>query len=322
MPTPKPSYAGEIDIGADVKNLSQYPNESEVVFSPLANIEVEGKPIHEKLRGSNGLVRDALVIDARVNANSKNLTREELEAKRQELLISSLNNSLLEIKRDLKQMVSEGLWQNAGGPIVKSEENANKIMKLIIQEVQKTIKYYNEVETGTYLDDATYQLALQDAAVLPRVAKGKFKYWQKSDSVNVNNFKVLSMWKVEAMNVGQQWVEYREEREQWVKHRKERSANKGEDDRDDKDDTQAGSVGDKGKLVELAHTIVMSEGLVPELPRKDTEKASSDEPQIERSASGTERGSIDKKIDTISGVERNTALIRMLRLETMRGCSC
>jgi hypothetical protein len=61
--------AGRIDIGADIKFLSQYPGESEYLFPPLSCLEVEG---HPRLEG------DVVIFPLRVNLCSKGLTLKSL----------------------------------------------------------------------------------------------------------------------------------------------------------------------------------------------------------------------------------------------------
>ena len=55
--------------------LSQYPDESEILFPPLSNIEVEGFPRVEALADGG----EVLLINARININLRSLSRKELE---------------------------------------------------------------------------------------------------------------------------------------------------------------------------------------------------------------------------------------------------
>jgi len=99
---------GQVDKGADISQLSQYPGEAEVLFPPHSNIEVEGMP---RLEMSDN--RSIMVLSVRVSVSLKNLTREELEAKRKDLFIPTLHNTVLEAKRDIDAVVN-GMPHSAG----------------------------------------------------------------------------------------------------------------------------------------------------------------------------------------------------------------
>ena len=70
-------HVGQIDRGANLSWLSQYPKEEEVLMPPLSNLEVVGSPIIET--SSSGPV---LVIPLRVNVNIKSSTIEEVLKRR------------------------------------------------------------------------------------------------------------------------------------------------------------------------------------------------------------------------------------------------
>ena len=204
---------GEIDIGADVRNLSQYPNENEVVFPPLSNIEIEGQP---RIEESTGGKREVLVMKARINVNLKSLTREELEARRYDVVMNSLHNTKLEVERDLASQVENIRVESKNG-FDKGRANGWKIRELIVNEVADVVAHYASTDTSQYNEDYAYQLALQDATNLPRVAMGKFKYWLETPGVFPINFHSMSMWKVDSMKMGQAWARYLKEKEEQAK---------------------------------------------------------------------------------------------------------
>jgi len=87
---------GQVDRGASLSWLSQYPSEEEVVMPPLSNLEVVGDI---KLEASpQGLVR---VVPMRLNVNAKSMVMEELQARRHLIHLSMVENLLAETKRDL-----------------------------------------------------------------------------------------------------------------------------------------------------------------------------------------------------------------------------
>jgi hypothetical protein len=86
----------QVDKGADIGKMSQYPSECEILFPPMTNLEVEGEPrmmIHEG--------RTVMVLTVRPNVSLANQTREQLDAKRADLFLPTLDNVLLEAHRDV-----------------------------------------------------------------------------------------------------------------------------------------------------------------------------------------------------------------------------
>ena len=84
--------AGRVDLGADLKWLSQYPGESEYLFPPLTCLEVVGEPrVHE------GVV----ILPLRANVNLKCLTLEQLKERRKHLHMAMLKNLQEEIGIEL-----------------------------------------------------------------------------------------------------------------------------------------------------------------------------------------------------------------------------
>ena len=61
---------GQVDRGASLSWLSQYPKENEILFPPLSNLEIIGSPRLEKV--GRKLV---LILSIRLNVNLKCLTR-------------------------------------------------------------------------------------------------------------------------------------------------------------------------------------------------------------------------------------------------------
>jgi hypothetical protein len=72
---------GDIDRGASLSFLSQYPNESEILIPPLSYLEVTGEPFLEPTEKG-----DVWVYPARINCNLKSqvLFRERWREKEME----------------------------------------------------------------------------------------------------------------------------------------------------------------------------------------------------------------------------------------------
>jgi hypothetical protein len=75
----------DIDRGASLSFLSQYPNEDEVLIPPLSYLEVIGEPFF--LHTDKG---DVTVYPARINCNLKSQTIEEIKGHRQKEILAML----------------------------------------------------------------------------------------------------------------------------------------------------------------------------------------------------------------------------------------
>ena len=67
---------GMVDRGADLRKISQYPNEKEISFAPLTGIEVVSTRVEESV----------LVLDTRLSCNLMSLTIDEVSLKRYKVL--------------------------------------------------------------------------------------------------------------------------------------------------------------------------------------------------------------------------------------------
>ena len=97
---------GQIDRGASISWLSQYPHEDEFLMPPLSNLEVVSKPKLEKTVDG-----DIVVVKLRININLKSKTMEELRETRQRLHIATLQNLISEtmMKLQIKEITHPSL---------------------------------------------------------------------------------------------------------------------------------------------------------------------------------------------------------------------
>ena len=65
---------GQVDRGAPLRWVSQYPGEDEIVMPPLSNLEVVGDARMEET--DKGVI---MVVPLRINVNLKSLTMDELQ---------------------------------------------------------------------------------------------------------------------------------------------------------------------------------------------------------------------------------------------------
>jgi hypothetical protein len=162
--------AGRIDIGADIKFLSQYPGEAEYLFPPLSCLEVNGDP---RIEG------DVIVFPLRVNLCSKGLTLEEL-VKRRKVLHSAMIKNLTE-ELDVESSPSSLLSINAPTTQGKKEEEMLEyrsmsqgekdevVIKLksarveVLKEFEEKIKDHEKYGQEEFNVDAKYKLLTAEA---------------------------------------------------------------------------------------------------------------------------------------------------------------
>jgi len=87
----------QIDRGASLSWLSQYPNEEEVLLPPLSNLEVKSEPKMMVFQG-----KAIQVFEMQLNLNLEILKREEHEGSRKALHLVSVHSMHLEVRRDLR----------------------------------------------------------------------------------------------------------------------------------------------------------------------------------------------------------------------------
>ena len=106
---------GAIDIGAELKSISQYPGENELLFGPLSNLEVVGFPRVEMFHG-----KPLFVIPLDININLKSQTIQELVERRKNMLMALVQNMKREIDFDISIVVGSagaGTDENIDFPI-------------------------------------------------------------------------------------------------------------------------------------------------------------------------------------------------------------
>ena len=91
---------GQVDRGADISWLSEFPHEQEIVFPALSNIEFIGKAYREVT--AEGFI---LVFKIRISANSRGYTLEEIRETPKVQFLNFLENSVRETKETLKSMI-------------------------------------------------------------------------------------------------------------------------------------------------------------------------------------------------------------------------
>ena len=109
---------GDIDRGASLSFLSQYPNEEEILIPPLSHLEVVDEPFFMKTAKG-----DVKVYRARINCNLKSQTIEEIVAHRQKEVLAMLPYLDGALRRDVN-LVAAALFADRVKEIEKKYERA------------------------------------------------------------------------------------------------------------------------------------------------------------------------------------------------------
>eukprot|EP00966_Prymnesium_polylepis_P130877 3026952-Prymnesium_polylepis.1 len=89
---------GMVDRGADIGWLSQYPHEAEVLFAPLAGLEVQ----------SSRIDGEVVVLEIRLSINLSSATMDQVIAKRHKLLCEMADNLVLEARQITNEARANG----------------------------------------------------------------------------------------------------------------------------------------------------------------------------------------------------------------------
>lgn len=133
---------GQINRGASLNWVSQFPCEDEILISPLSNLEainaghVEPRSISRIVQGNKTQTQvDVLIIPLRLNVNLKSKTIEELIATRKSLHLHALDILIMETRRELEEKV-------------KLSEDINVIISVFEEfrkvEISKPASYFND----------------------------------------------------------------------------------------------------------------------------------------------------------------------------------
>jgi len=111
--------AGRVDVGANIKFLSQYPGEEEYLMPPLSCLEVAGNPWVDKVFDGKSF-SELVVLPMRVNVNLKSATTDDLLRRRKMLHMATANNLREELQYHLETNldgVLEMLMSRAAGEL-------------------------------------------------------------------------------------------------------------------------------------------------------------------------------------------------------------
>lgn len=147
---------GQVDKGASVSFLSQYPCEDEILIPPLSNMEVCGEPRLELMGGE-----EIMVISLRVSVNQKSLTIDQLMSRRRTLHLAMAETLRKETQAELSDIMrqDEAERRAKGGIVVSSSgvDDTSRDATAILEEFDSLIKVQSELGDGWYNHDEHYK---------------------------------------------------------------------------------------------------------------------------------------------------------------------
>ena len=202
----------QVDRGASLQWLSQYPGEAEVLLPPLSNLEVTQDP---KILMHKG--KAVLVFPMQLNVNLKIMKREELEHSRKSQHMASVRNTCLELTRDLvveceqvraAQKQFKHMESDDASKQQKDYDTAVLVSKHIMREVDELVRKQDSRDTSFYNNDRNYKTALEEVALLKEMALGKFMWWRNTAHFTLHNIDQLSMLQVMKVNDAAHYKNY------------------------------------------------------------------------------------------------------------------
>lgn len=147
---------------------------------PRSNIEVIGEPHMEDT--PKGRVT---VIPARINANLRAKTIEEVQAQRRNLHMGLVQNCVKEVKRDIhhEEKTAAFAQRKALDPSTMDKHHVSKMVSSIVDECERVVERHAQKEIAWFNVDQNYDKILGEAVLLKGRAMGKLSYWMENKEV-------------------------------------------------------------------------------------------------------------------------------------------
>eukprot|EP00283_Hemiselmis_rufescens_P011563 CAMPEP_0173448318 /NCGR_PEP_ID=MMETSP1357-20121228/40518_1 /TAXON_ID=77926 /ORGANISM="Hemiselmis rufescens, Strain PCC563" /LENGTH=262 /DNA_ID=CAMNT_0014414817 /DNA_START=30 /DNA_END=814 /DNA_ORIENTATION=- len=183
LPTILQMDVGQVDRGATIVFLSQYPYEAEMLFPPLSNLEVVGKPEVQSWGGTF-----YTVVHMRINSNAKSLTLDEMIERRKTVHVGMLQNIINEAGRDMYSQEQEEAtaqrrtradasgsaahsgWQGPGASDVQGVEGSeaeieenSKVRSVVLAELDGVLEEHSQRPAHWFSDDVNFKEAIAEA---------------------------------------------------------------------------------------------------------------------------------------------------------------
>ena len=147
---------------------------------PRSNIEVIGEPHMEDT--PKGRVT---VIPARINANLRAKTIEEVQAQRRNLHMGLVQNCVKEVTRDIRHEEKTAAFaqRKALDPSTMDKHHVSKMVSSIVDECERVVERHAQKEIAWFNVDQNYDKILGEAVLLKGRAMGKLSYWMENKEV-------------------------------------------------------------------------------------------------------------------------------------------
>ena len=174
---------GMVSRGADVSIFSQYPHESEVLFSPLLGVEVLGTAVEGGV----------LVVQIRLTVNVTALTLEQQLSKRRRLVQQMCDNITLELKSELSSKDWEGMASLRESKETDDEELVDKAL-LAFAGADHSHLGEDDALDGHAHAEATLAAELAAAASEPPQYYNDDQAWGDAIARAVSSVQQVRMW--------------------------------------------------------------------------------------------------------------------------------
>jgi len=142
---------GKMSMGADIKEVSQYPGESEILFTPLTHLEIVGKPKYEQEPYEDKVMR-VFVVRLRATTNQKSLTLDQLLVERKTMLLD-LGKKLV---NQCTQLIGSGAQQGKSFALEVTGSASSNIQTVsLIKDASKVKELEDHIKADIESVEAT-----------------------------------------------------------------------------------------------------------------------------------------------------------------------
>jgi len=184
---------GSVDRAACIKDFSQYPGEEEYLWVPMTFLEPFGQQSMEVT--PDGPVT---VIPVRANANLKSQTVEELQARKKTIHVTTFENLMYDIERDLNFHIESMEAQNH-----PSLHHFHRMKQIAVDECQVVLDKHRSHPVEFYLDDYQYKGAVIEMLDFREMAMGMFEYAEEFNAEAGAQFRLREIYRLYLGNMTQ-----------------------------------------------------------------------------------------------------------------------
>ncbi len=197
---------GQVDRGACIRELSQYPEEFEYLYLPMSFISPDGAP-RFIIRKAGLCVR---VIPVRINVNLSARTVEELLGQKKRMHCAAFRFLLGELKRELARRAEESdaaallafeiktndveMKKNDIFDLTGSEDSTvEELLEGITRQVERVLAAHDGREERDYADGAVYEGLVTEMLDARRWAVSKLRLWLQDRTQSMRDVLLCSL---------------------------------------------------------------------------------------------------------------------------------